>query len=260
MGVPGKDIKIAKHDGVTSFGNIVTLEESAAKAGIVWVGSDDGIVSVTQDAGANWTNVTSKIPGVPKFTYVSDVVPSRAAAGTAYVTFDGHRGGDYATYVFMTTDTGNTWRSIVSNLPKGEVARDDRRGPQEPGPALPRHRDRPVRVVEQGRPVDQAEGQPADDADLRDQDAPARQRHDPGDPRARRLDPGRPRHHPAVGEERRRGRVRVRARSGGGVQPGQRPDEGLRGRSHLPRHEPRARRDAGLPAEGRRQGREVDHS
>jgi hypothetical protein len=91
MGVPGKDIKLAKHDGVTSFGNIVTLEESAAKAGIVWVGSDDGVVSVTQDAGANWTNVTAKIPGVPKFTYVSDVVPSRAAAGTAYVTFDGHR-------------------------------------------------------------------------------------------------------------------------------------------------------------------------
>ena len=132
MGVPGKEIKIAKHDGVTSFGNIVTLEESAAKAGIVWVGSDDGIVSVTQDAGANWTNVTSKIPGVPKFTYVSDVVPSRAAAGTAYVTFDGHRGGDYATYVFMTTDTGNTWRSIAGNLPKGEVARtiaEDRKNP-----------------------------------------------------------------------------------------------------------------------------------
>ena len=132
MGVPGKDIKLAKHDGVTSFGNIVTLEESAAKAGIVWVGSDDGVVSVTQDAGANWTNVTAKIPGVPKFTYVSDVVPSRAAAGTAYVTFDGHRGGDYATYVFMTTDTGNSWRSIVNNLPKGEVARtiaEDRKNP-----------------------------------------------------------------------------------------------------------------------------------
>ena len=132
MGVPGKEIKLAKHDGVTSFGNIVTLEESAAKAGIVWVGSDDGVVSVTQDAGANWTNVSAKIPGVPKFTYVSDVVPSRAAPGTAYVTFDGHRGGDYATYVFMTTDTGNSWRSIVSNLPKGEVARtiaEDRKNP-----------------------------------------------------------------------------------------------------------------------------------
>jgi photosystem II stability/assembly factor-like uncharacterized protein len=123
MGVVGKDIKIAKHDGVGSFGNIVTLEESAAKAGIVWVGSDDGIVSVTQDAGKNWTNVTSKIPGVPKFTYVSDVVPSRAAAGTAYVTFDGHRQGDYSSYIFTTTDFGQTWRSLVNNLPKGEVAR-----------------------------------------------------------------------------------------------------------------------------------------
>jgi photosystem II stability/assembly factor-like uncharacterized protein len=132
MGIVGKEIRIAKHDGVGSFGNIVTLEESAARAGVVWVGSDDGVVSVTQDSGKTWQNVTSKIAGVPKFTYVSDVLPSRAAAGTAYVTFDGHRGGDYATYVFTTTDFGNTWRSIVSNLPKGEVARaiaEDRKNP-----------------------------------------------------------------------------------------------------------------------------------
>jgi len=132
MGVAGKDIKIAKHDGVGSFGSIVTLEESAARAGVVWVGSDDGVVSVTQDSGKTWSNVTAKIPGVPKFTYVSDVLPSRAAAGTAYVAFDGHRGGDYGTYVFMTTDFGNTWRSIVSNLPKGEVVRslaEDRKVP-----------------------------------------------------------------------------------------------------------------------------------
>ena len=122
MGLAGKDILIAKHDGVTSFGNIVTLEESAARAGVVWVGSDDGVVSVTQDAGKTWTNVTAKI-GVPKFTYVADVLPSHAAAGTAYVAFDGHRGGDYSTYLFMTTDFGTTWKSIVSNLPKGEVAR-----------------------------------------------------------------------------------------------------------------------------------------
>jgi hypothetical protein len=132
MGVAGKDIRIAKHDGVTSFGNIVTLEESAARAGVVWVGSDDGVVSVTQDAGKTWTNVSAKIPGVPKWTYVSDVVPSRAAAATAYVAFDGHRGGDYGTYVFATGDYGATWRSIAANLPKGEVARavaEDRRNP-----------------------------------------------------------------------------------------------------------------------------------
>jgi len=132
MGVAGKDINLAKHDGVGSFGNIVTLEESAAKQGVVWVGSDDGIVSLTQDSGKTWTNVTSKIPGVPKFTYVADVVPSRAQAGTAYVAFDGHRGGDHNTYVFTTTDFGATWRSIVGNLPKGEVARglaEDRKDP-----------------------------------------------------------------------------------------------------------------------------------
>jgi photosystem II stability/assembly factor-like uncharacterized protein/antitoxin component of MazEF toxin-antitoxin module len=123
MGVVGKDIRIAKHDGVGSFGNIVTLEESAARAGVVWVGSDDGIVSVTQDSGKTWANVTAKMSGVPKFTYVADVLPSRAAAGTAYVAFDGHRGGDYNTYVFATTDFGATWRSMVNNLPKGEVAR-----------------------------------------------------------------------------------------------------------------------------------------
>jgi hypothetical protein len=131
MGVVGKEIKIAKHDGVSSFGNIVTLEESAARAGVVWVGSDDGVVSVTQDAGKTWSNVTSKI-GVPKFTYVSDVLPSRAAAGTAYVTFDGHRGGDYNTYVYTTADFGATWKSLAGNLPKGEVVRtiaEDRKNP-----------------------------------------------------------------------------------------------------------------------------------
>jgi len=130
MGVVGKEVRIAKNDGVGSFGNIVTLEESSARQGVVWVGSDDGVVSVTQDAGKTWTNVTSKISGVPKWTYVSDVLPSRAQAGTAYVAFDGHRGGDFNTYVFATTDYGATWRSIAGNLPKGEVARglaEDRR-------------------------------------------------------------------------------------------------------------------------------------
>ncbi len=132
MGVVGKDVRIAKNDGVGSFGNIVTLEESAARQGVVWVGSDDGVVSVTQDAGKTWTNVTSKISGVPKWTYVADVLPSRSQAGTAYVAFDGHRGGDYKTYVFTTTDFGATWRSIASNLPQGEVARglaEDRKDP-----------------------------------------------------------------------------------------------------------------------------------
>ena len=166
MGVVGKDIKLAKHDGVGSFGNIVTLEESAAKQGVVWVGSDDGIVSVTQDSGKTWTNVTSKISGVPKFTYVADVLPSRAQAGTAYVAFDGHRGGDYNTYVFTTTDFGATWRSIAEQPAEGRSRARPRGRSQGSEHPLSRHRDRPVGELEQGRAVDAPQGEPADDADL----------------------------------------------------------------------------------------------
>jgi photosystem II stability/assembly factor-like uncharacterized protein len=123
MDTPDKDIGIAKHDGVSDWSSIVTLQESPIKAGIIWTGSDDGVVSVTRDAGKAWANVTANVSGVPKNTYVSDVVPSRYAEGTAYVTFDGHRGGDYGTYAFVTTDFGATFRPIVNNLPKGEVVR-----------------------------------------------------------------------------------------------------------------------------------------
>jgi photosystem II stability/assembly factor-like uncharacterized protein len=123
MSVSDKEIRVAKNDGVTTWGTIVTLEESARRAGVIWTGTDDGVVSVTRDAGKTWANVTASFGGVPKWTYVSDVVPSQHADGVAYVTFDGHRGGDYGTYAFATTDFGATTRSIVGNLPKGEVVR-----------------------------------------------------------------------------------------------------------------------------------------
>jgi photosystem II stability/assembly factor-like uncharacterized protein len=123
MGVADKDIRLAKHDGVTNFGTLVTIAESPVKAGIYWTGSDDGVVSVSRNGGQNWTNVSAKISGVPKWTYVSKLAPSRFAEATAYVTFDGHRGGDYGTYAFVTTDFGNTFSSIAGNLPKGEVVR-----------------------------------------------------------------------------------------------------------------------------------------
>ena len=101
----------------------MTLEESARRAGIIWTGTDDGVVSVTRDAGKTWSNVTAKIRRRAQV----DLCVGRGAVarsdGTAYVTFDGHRGGDYDTYVFATTDFGATSRSIAGNLPKGEVAR-----------------------------------------------------------------------------------------------------------------------------------------
>jgi photosystem II stability/assembly factor-like uncharacterized protein len=131
MGVDGTAPMASKHDGAASYSNIVTLGESGAAAGVVWVGTNDGNVQVSRDAGATWTNVTGNIKGVPDETHVSRVEPSRFAAGTCYVTFDGHRSNDHKPYVFKTTDFGATWTSLVNNLPSGNVnvIREDPRNP-----------------------------------------------------------------------------------------------------------------------------------
>ena len=123
MGVKGKEITIAKNDGVEQYGALFTIAESWKRPGLFWTGSDDGQVHVSRDNGATWTNVTAKIPGAPRLGYVSKVEPSRADEGRVYVTFDSHRTGDYGTYVFVSTDFGATFRSIVANLPRGEVVR-----------------------------------------------------------------------------------------------------------------------------------------
>jgi photosystem II stability/assembly factor-like uncharacterized protein len=127
MGVKGKDITIAKNDGVSTYGNLVTFAESPKKAGLYYAGSDDGVVSVSKDDGAKWDNVTNnltgKVPGLPKGTYVSKLAPSRFDEATVYATFDGHRLNDFATYVFASRDYGQSWQAIKGDLPAGEVAR-----------------------------------------------------------------------------------------------------------------------------------------
>ena len=122
MGVKGSDITISRDDGIAAWPTIVSLAESPKKPGVIYTGTDDGALQVTRDAGKTWTNVIDKVPGVPKGVFVSEVVPSRFDEGTVYATFDGHRQNDYEPYVFVSTDFGQTWRAIVSNL-KGEVAR-----------------------------------------------------------------------------------------------------------------------------------------
>ena len=123
MGVKGKEIAIAKNDGVEQYGALFSIAESWKKPGVIWTGSDDGLVHVTKDGGNSWTNVTPKIPGAPKWAYVSKVEPSRFDDGTVYVSFDSHRTGDYGTYLYASSDFGASFRSIASNLPKGEVIR-----------------------------------------------------------------------------------------------------------------------------------------
>jgi len=123
MGVKGKDIKLAKNDGVSVYGTLFTVAESPLKRGLLYTGSDDGQLQVSRDGGATWTNATAKVPGAPRLAYVSKVEPSRFAEGTVYVTYDGHRTGDYGTYVYQSTDYGASFKSIAGNLPAGQVAR-----------------------------------------------------------------------------------------------------------------------------------------
>ncbi|HEU0035439.1 MAG TPA: hypothetical protein VFQ53_32740 [Kofleriaceae bacterium] len=93
---------------------IYAISESPKNPAVIWVGTDDGNVQLTQNAGAKWTNLTANITGLPPNSWVSWIRASRFDAATAYAAFDRHTFGDMAPYVYKTTDSGKTWKRIVS--------------------------------------------------------------------------------------------------------------------------------------------------
>jgi hypothetical protein len=108
-------------DNLTTFdgATLYAIAESPAKAGVIWTGSTDGQVNVTQDAGAHWTNVTKNMPNLPPWGTVWSVAPSKFDAGTAYVVENLQHEGIYDALVFKTSDYGTTWKLISSSVPKG---------------------------------------------------------------------------------------------------------------------------------------------
>jgi photosystem II stability/assembly factor-like uncharacterized protein len=108
---------LSRHDGVEEYPTITTLSESPLTPNVLWAGTDDGNLQVTRDAGKTWKNVAGRAPGAPKGTYVSRIVASKYAEGTAYATFDGHRSDDYGIYIFTTTDYGENWKAIRNGIP-----------------------------------------------------------------------------------------------------------------------------------------------
>ena len=123
MGVLGRNISLSRYDGESSFGEITTISESPLDSLILWVGTDDGNVQVSRDGGRTWTNVVANVPDVPNGTFVSRVVASGAARGTAYVAFDAHRDGNFAPFVYRTVDFGKTWKPVIAGLPNGSSVR-----------------------------------------------------------------------------------------------------------------------------------------
>jgi photosystem II stability/assembly factor-like uncharacterized protein len=125
------DDTLSRDDGVGDFGTITTLSESPLKAGVLYVGTDDGNVQMSPDGGKSWQNLTSKFR-LPGARWVSRVVASRHGERTAYVAFDGHQDDDFKPYLFRTTDGGDSWSPIAGDLPDGMVINAFEEHPRRP--------------------------------------------------------------------------------------------------------------------------------
>jgi len=108
---------VAKNQSTSFYGNIVALAESPKKEGLIYVGTDDGLIQVTSDGGANWTKY-EKFSGVPEMTYVSRLTASSHDAGTIFAAFDNHKNEDFKPYLLKSVDAGKTWASIAGDLPE----------------------------------------------------------------------------------------------------------------------------------------------
>jgi photosystem II stability/assembly factor-like uncharacterized protein len=120
-GKRGADIDISRNDGTGSFGEGVTLSESPLDPLVLWLGFDDGNVQLTRDGGRTFTEVSGNVLGLPVNTYPSRLLASIRGPNVAYATFDAHRDGDFAPYVYRTDDWGQTWTPLHADLPTGSV-------------------------------------------------------------------------------------------------------------------------------------------
>jgi photosystem II stability/assembly factor-like uncharacterized protein len=108
---------VAKNQSTSFYGNIVALAESPKKEGLIFVGTDDGLIQVTSDGGGSWTKYET-FSGVPEKTYVSRLAASSHDANVVYAAFDNHKNEDFKPYLLKSTDAGKTWTSIAGNLPE----------------------------------------------------------------------------------------------------------------------------------------------
>ncbi len=110
---------------------IYTFAESPVKKGVLWAGSDDGLIHVSTDGGKTWNNVTPK--DLPEWSLISIIEPSPFDAGTVYIAATKYKLGDFKPYIFKTTDYGKTWKKIVNGIPDGHFTRVVRADPNRKG-------------------------------------------------------------------------------------------------------------------------------
>ena len=106
---------------MSKFGTVTSLSESPVQAGLIYAGTDDGLVQVTEDGGQSWRKI-ERLPGVPEFYFVNDIKADLYEEDTVYVCVDNHKTGDFTPYVLKSTDRGANWTSIVGDLPERHLA------------------------------------------------------------------------------------------------------------------------------------------
>ena len=108
---------VAKNQSTSPYGTIVAFSESPLNENLLFVGTDDGLIQITNDGGDSWTKI-SQFPGVPDRTYVNTLWASQHDEQVVYAAFNHHKYGDFQPYLYKSTDQGRSWTAISANLPK----------------------------------------------------------------------------------------------------------------------------------------------
>jgi photosystem II stability/assembly factor-like uncharacterized protein len=108
---------VGKNASTSIYGNIVALSESPVQEDLIYIGTDDGLIQMTANAGGEWTRY-DEFPGVPDRTYVNMVLASQHDPNTVYAAFNNHKMGDFAPYILRSTDRGRRWQSVSGDLPE----------------------------------------------------------------------------------------------------------------------------------------------
>lgn len=111
---------VAKNGSTSRYGAAVSLDESRIQAGLLYVGTDDGQINISEDDGNSWRQI-NRFPGVPEYTYVYDLIADKHDVNTVYAVFNNHKSGDFKPYIYRSNDKGKTWSNISGNLPEGAV-------------------------------------------------------------------------------------------------------------------------------------------
>jgi photosystem II stability/assembly factor-like uncharacterized protein len=119
-------------DGIPYWPTLTAMAESEFSSGVLYAGTDDGMVQVSMDDGANWRIATSAMPGAPELMWVNQVHASKSVAGRVYIAANNYRNDDYENYLWVSEDDGASWRSIVGDLPLERVVRTVREDLRNP--------------------------------------------------------------------------------------------------------------------------------